>query len=176
LSPRNDFAEAFDRSFGDFHVTVASSGRRAQFIRCRLLALVLVAGELLLLVRQIHQESKPPDAIGADFLAVDDRRSVEKLKQILPVELLALLEFSASGAQDQKYRAPARTSARRGGGRAPGRAAASRTCRGRRCRAPCCADKRRGLSGHPKPANDKARDIDSHERAYGLTGCPSPGR
>src|SRR5580693_9750820 len=93
LVPRDDLAEALDRSFGNFHVTVVSSGRRAQFFRCRLLALILVAAELPLVVRQVHQEPKCPDAIGADFLTVEDHRSVEKLTQIVPVELLALLEF-----------------------------------------------------------------------------------
>ena len=54
LVPRDDLAEALHRSFGNFHVTLVSSGLRAHFFRCRLLALILVAAKLPLVVRQIH--------------------------------------------------------------------------------------------------------------------------
>jgi hypothetical protein len=67
--------------------------RRAQSFRYGLLALVLILCQCPLIVRQVRQKSEPPDAIGGDPVTVNDDRAVEKLAEVIPVEIPSVLEF-----------------------------------------------------------------------------------
>ena len=67
--------------------------RRPHFLCCRLLPLILIPGERSFIVRQVRQKSKPSDTFLTYFLFFDNRRSVEKLAQIIPVEFAPACEF-----------------------------------------------------------------------------------
>jgi len=78
----------------DFHLSAdfllqcgAHSFRRA------LLALMRIAREQALIIRQFHQKFESPDAIGADSLGIDDDRAIHQLPKVIPVELAPVREF-----------------------------------------------------------------------------------
>ncbi len=67
--------------------------RCPHFLRCRLLPLILIPGERSFIVGQVRQKSKPSDTFLTYFLFFDNRRAVEKLAQIIPVEFAPVCEF-----------------------------------------------------------------------------------